>query len=1530
MATTTGLVGLGIQLFDFIPELGRRIASWNIARRDVPEAVNHFLEDIAMLEQKILDSRNWHKSVCELTPFDISIIEEQLVELEGLVHRLRDKCEVVRERVQKKRNRIFISIARTQLEEAKQLGENIVCQIEKLRESKSAFEEKLSRGGDSSLSNDDASFRPIFGMTPFNEPDVLLDFAGDTFEARLWKQVFSKTAGGSVSTVARGMGGVGKTTAVCGVANDERTKYRFPGGVMFVQIGEQGTSVDLIQGIALLVEYSGCPERADKIRAMSLISEAVFSAATWFQHRCCLFIFDDLWMTNDIPETIVTILRQIAQNPLSRVVYTTRDRKIKTTSVVEFEPRHRVTSRKMLLLAAQRPAPHSPSAESALQDILFECQDLPLYISIAGRTVRELSEHYDADGKDLAWNDFLEGEREVKDATKGTLILSRSLAVAKKELADDRCEECFASLCVLKKGENMSLQVVERLWTKNREESKRIVQTLEQYSIIRVRKKFKRGLMMFIDVHDKILDAAMEMAKSKKANCFYFDRLISSYCSPQSTSHGFNISETVSFKMLEFRNWWLGVCDDEYIFEHITWLLVGACRYQDVLWLLNRPAWVVKQLRANGPLQVREDINNGTRCVQFIDGLKEGQKEVVLHWLTMLMSAVALSANAVTKHGWEGMAWMQLFGRLQYYDGKDEIITGFLRELEQNAPKPWLKPKEGCLPPAGESMKYCFNIGEDLIGQKPNGRTLIICCVIDGWVTIKEFCLNTGEKKSFEKVIRYNFRRAIDCDVISNDGNMVAIPTKAGTIVVLERHGSSKEECSEVLPGKVETELAIIDDGAANKMERNWSRLKRLSRIMKPSTKLENSMKGAATNQNEAKDRTTSVGTAYSSLDQRHGLSEQIEQYDIYPKSQPTHSHEKPMNLFPDLSVIDSEIESKLEQPEEGKEWNATVLVGHEKRIKCMCIGKSGQCIVSGSDDHTVRIWEKRQRFWKCTVLRGRSDLTQSVCMTDDGRRIIFGVYEYNIKILERKEGVWRGTELRGHEGPALSLCVTTDGRRIVSGGCDSNVGVWDETETGWTSTMLKGHEDFVRCVYISEDGQQIVSGSDDHNVKIWKLRDGVWIGSTLAGHSGWVSCVHLSNDGEQIISASCDGDIRIWKNDGCEWKSTVLSGHENWIWVLWIADDEQQIISGSHDSSVRVWEKTAGSWRNTNRSYDRVRCVSLTEDGSRIVIGMNDGTVRVEEKGENGWTGTVLRGHSEFIVCLCLSKDGKRVVSSSCDRTVRIWDQKGGEWKCTLLDSPTSPVWCLNMTEDGEYIVAGEYDKTVRIWSQSGDKWQEDILRGHSQEVVCVSVTDDGRMVVSGSYDKTLRVWEKKECGWSSTVLSGHPSNIRCLCMTKDGKRIASGCYGGQVRILERVEGEWRDNVLRGHVNTIFRVHITEDGQFVVSISVDHTSRVWSQATSWESPLLFYSSPALLSPSTFGNASPRYILSCLGNDPLLDGSTSQLRRKSGPLQKEVVLELMKAFATGDCQGPFLEVGGDYILVLKSEVYFFEVVFDTE
>ncbi len=121
------------------------------------------------------------------------------------------------------------------------------------------------------------------------------------------------------------------------------------------------------------------------------------------------------------------------------------------------------------------------------------------------------------------------------------------------------------------------------------------------------------------------------------------------------------------------------------------------------------------------------------------------------------------------------------------------------------------------------------------------------------------------------------------------------------------------------------------------------------------------------------------------------------------------------------------------------------VLRGHEGS----CLGApgsrpTGARIVSGSDDHTVRVWDAAS-----------------------GAELLV---------------------LRGHEGSVYAAGFSPDGARIVSGSYDNTVRVWDAA-SGAELLVLRGHEDRVRAAGFSPDGARIVSGSDDKTVRV------TWIG---------------------------------------------------------------------------------------------------------------------------------------------------------------------------------------------------------------------------------------------------------------------------------------------------------------------------------------------------------------------------------------------------------------------------------------------------
>ncbi len=67
-----------------------------------------------------------------------------------------------------------------------------------------------------------------------------------------------------------------------------------------------------------------------------------------------------------------------------------------------------------------------------------------------------------------------------------------------------------------------------------------------------------------------------------------------------------------------------------------------------------------------------------------------------------------------------------------------------------------------------------------------------------------------------------------------------------------------------------------------------------------------------------------------------------------------------------------------------------------------------------------------------------------SVAYSPDGRHIISGSHDHTIRIWDAKTGTAVGNPLRGHTDEVTSVAYSSDGHHIVSGSCDNTTRVWD------------------------------------------------------------------------------------------------------------------------------------------------------------------------------------------------------------------------------------------------------------------------------------------------------------------------------------------------------------------------------------------------------------------------------------------------------------------------------------------------------
>lgn len=312
---------------------------------------------------------------------------------------------------------------------------------------------------------------------------------------------------------------------------------------------------------------------------------------------------------------------------------------------------------------------------------------------------------------------------------------------------------------------------------------------------------------------------------------------------------------------------------------------------------------------------------------------------------------------------------------------------------------------------------------------------------------------------------------------------------------------------------------------------------------------------------------------------------------------------------------------------------DARLLSGHSDIVLCLDHGAQGRVLVSGSKDHSARLWmpspqdvgDDNVPEWRCVaVCEGHAESVGAIAMsrksedgTDENLRFMFtGSQDRTIKMWDLSavspaqqthddgEQSLKCRSLsthKAHEKDINSLDVAPNDRLLASGSQDRTAKVWDieyvTTGSGSSRSVhgeikllgtCTGHKRGVWSVRFSRAERVLATGSGDKTIKLWSLDDYTCV-KTFEGHTNSVLRVDFVNAGMQLVSSASDGLVKLWniRDEEC---ITTLDNHEDkvcivsplWstamthilqVWALAVSTDEQTIVSGAADSVVTFWQ---------------------------------------------------------------------------------------------------------------------------------------------------------------------------------------------------------------------------------------------------------------------------------------------------------------------------------------------------------------------
>jgi WD40 repeat protein len=481
-------------------------------------------------------------------------------------------------------------------------------------------------------------------------------------------------------------------------------------------------------------------------------------------------------------------------------------------------------------------------------------------------------------------------------------------------------------------------------------------------------------------------------------------------------------------------------------------------------------------------------------------------------------------------------------------------------------------------------------------------------------------------------------------------------------------------------------------------------------------------------------------------------------------------------------------------------------LAGHTKDVTALAFSPDGHTLASGSQDHTVRLWEV-----------GPAGNTQRAV-------------------------------LEGHTGTVNALAFSPDGKTLVSGGGvgedrqpDWTVRLWDiDGRVGRERAVLRGPQGAVQALAFAPDGQTLFSAGDDPLLRRWDLGGPVPFERSPPGGDGtnaWA--VAFSPDGATLAVGERDNRIRLWDLAGPAPRARgVVQGNGVSRSEPVFSGDGRTLAVACGEETVCLWRVNGGGpgARTVLKGVPRanrngIQRLAFSPDGRTLAVGgsrlakrktaLTSSWVQLWDlSGRDPHEGLSLEEKGEGVTALGFAPDGKTLaVADTCEATrgtrVRLWDLTvATPRERTQFSERMWFVSALWFFPDGQTLALRGIDLPrmgLHLWKVSPGKPEQFANYSDWDDQVCAArpVSDgraflvaalpfppggpgsrEGRVVAMDAADGA-RLHEWRLCG-----------NPQALALAPDGRHVATANGDGTVSLL-RLWGESTSDRLLAHCDT-------------------------------------------------------------------------------------------------------------------------------
>lgn len=511
-------------------------------------------------------------------------------------------------------------------------------------------------------------------------------------------------------------------------------------------------------------------------------------------------------------------------------------------------------------------------------------------------------------------------------------------------------------------------------------------------------------------------------------------------------------------------------------------------------------------------------------------------------------------------------------------------------------------------------------------------------------------------------------------------------------------------------------------------------------------------------------------------------------------------------------------------------------LRGHDQRVSCITVSKSGNYLASGQQTHMgfqaeIIIWNffSRQTIHKMKLHKVMIQSLSFSC--DEAYLASLGGQDDNMLIIwEVSTGKGFCSTHIGHEPGYDVKFLNNSNNRLITVQ-NLIIKIWEANyvakKVNFTLVNLGNLKRTILNIAIDPTDTSAFVGTRTGDILEISIDRASYkrCGPARKLFSQGVQCIALMSNGDLLVGTG-DGTIAKLGSQNLQVKgqSQVLGA----VTSLSLTQDNTHFFLGTSQSNIYLvdTDQLKAELRNTCH-YEKINDIAYPYNYSEVFATCSVNDIRV-------WNA---RNRQELLriqvpnlecFCVCFSADGKSILSGWNDGKLRCFLPQSGKLMYVINDAHRHGVTGLISTIDSNRVVSGGMEGEVRVW-RIGKQTQtmEASMKEHRGRVWSIQLNRSNELAVSASSDGSCIVWDLKTftrltCLFQSTMFKQvlyHPDESQLITTGSDRKITYWDTFDGQaIRMLDGSED--------GEVNTLA---INKEGNHFASGGEDQVVKLWS-----------------------------------------------------------------------------------------------------